>query len=180
MIIIRELQDKDMLQAMELKALCWTEEIAGMSDNKLDIDREYSFWFDWMHTGVENDDVRTLFGAFEDDQMLGVAFASFSEKEDSMCGMELNGLWVYPNMRGRGISLMLMLKLLKYYEGLGLRDIIIYNYHNSPSNSYYRRFGAKVFKTELQMKAQIPTDIFKCDITSMKENMIKSMAKYDI
>ena len=56
MIIIRELLDKDMREAIQLKALCWPEELAGMSDNKLDIEEEYSFWFDWMHAGMENND----------------------------------------------------------------------------------------------------------------------------
>jgi hypothetical protein len=39
----------NMLQTIQLKALCWPEELAGMADNKLDID---SFWIDWMHSGV--------------------------------------------------------------------------------------------------------------------------------
>jgi hypothetical protein len=35
MIILRELKDKDVEQAIQLKALCWPEELAGMSDHKL-------------------------------------------------------------------------------------------------------------------------------------------------
>lgn len=180
MIIIRELQDKDMQQAVHLKALCWPEELAGMSEKKLDIDKEYTFWFDWMHTGIENNDVRSLLGAFEDDRMLGVAIASYAEKEDSDCGIELNGLWVYPEMRGRGISLMLMTKLLNYYETLGLKEIVIYSFHNSSSNSFYRKFGASVLKMELQIdeQIQVPTDVFKCDIVTMKECINKSLSKY--
>lgn len=179
MIIIRELLDKDMLQAMQLKALCWPEELAGMSDNKLDVDNEYLFWFDWMHSGVENNDVRTLIGAFEDDKMLGVAFASYAEKEDSDCGIELNGLWIYPELRGRGVSLILVTRLLNYYESLGLKEIVIYNFHNSSSNAFYRKLGAKVYRTEYQMTEKIPTDVFKCDIATMKECMNKSISKYE-
>ena len=96
MLIIRELSDSDMLQAIQLKALCWPEELAGLSDNKLDIEKEHLYWVDWMHTEVDNNDVRTLIGAFENGQLLGVAFASYAEKEDSDCGIELNGLWVDP------------------------------------------------------------------------------------
>ena len=169
-----------MIQTIQLRALCWPEELAGMSDNKLDIDKEYSFWIDWMHNGIENNDVRSLLGAFENDNLLGVVFASYSEKEDSYYGIELNGLWVYPDMRGRGISLMLMLMILNYYENLGLKEIIIYNYHNSSSNSFYKKFGAEVFKTEFQMDEQIPTDVFKCDIVTMKYYMNKSILKYII
>lgn len=110
--------------------------------------------------------------------MLAVAFASFAEEGDSICGFELNGLWVYPEMRGRGIALLLVTKLLKFYEHLGLKEIIIYNYHNSSANSFYRKFGGIVVKTELQMEEQIPTDIFRSNISSMLELMNISLLKY--
>lgn len=174
LMLLREIHDSDMLEAIQLKALCWPEELAGLSDKKLDIEKEHSFWFDWMHHGIENNDVRSLIGAFENDKLLGVVFASFAEKEDSDCGIELNGLWVHPDARGRGISLMLLSRVLTYYENLGLKDIVIYNYHYSSSNSYYRKFGATVFRTELQMEEGIPTDVFKCDIVTMKEHIHKS------
>ncbi|WP_073589927.1 GNAT family N-acetyltransferase [Anaerocolumna xylanovorans] len=178
MITIRELWDKDMLEAIQLKALCLPEELAGMSEEKLNIEKEYSYWTNWMHAGIENNDVRALLGAFENDKMLGVAFVSYAEIEDSNSGIELNGLWVYPEMRGRGISLMLISKILDYYEKLGLKEIIVYNYHNSSSNSFYRKLGAKVFKTELQMDGKIPTDVFKCDIPAMIDYISKSTVKY--
>ncbi len=88
MITIRELWDQDMLEAMQLKALCWPEEVAGMTDEKLNVEKEYSFWTSWMHQGVENNDVRALIGAFENDKMLGVAFASYAETEDADSGIE--------------------------------------------------------------------------------------------
>lgn len=179
MLIIRELLDKDMPQVIQLKALCWPEELAGLSDNKLNIEKEHLFWVDWMHTGVENNDVRILLGAFENDQLLGAAFASYAEEEDSNFGIELNGLWVYPEMRGRGISLMLMTKVLNYYHNLGRKEIVIYNYHHSSSNSFYRKFGATVFKTGVQMAEKIPTDVFKCDITAMLAAMNKSLSDYN-
>lgn len=180
MLIIRELLDSDMLEAIQLKALCWPEELAGLSDNKLDIEKEHLYWVDWMHTEVDNNDVRTLLGAFENGQLLGVAFASYAEKEDSDCGIELNGLWVYPEMRGRGISLMLMIKILNYYHNLGSKEIVIYNYHHSSSNSFYRKFGATVFKSEFQMAEKIPTDVFKCDIADMLTSMNRSLSYYTI
>lgn len=182
MIAIRELRDKDILQAVKLKAICWPEELAGVCDNRLDIDEQYSFWADWIHNGIEYNDVRILLGAFENDKMLGAAFASYAEKEDSECGFELNGLWVHPEERGRGISLMLVTRILKYYKWLGLREIVIFNYHNSSSNSFYRKFGAKVFKTEFEMVEQIPipTDVFKCDIEIMEDFMLKSILKYSM
>lgn len=180
MIVIKELLDEDLIKAIKLKILCQPEELAGMSDRKPDEDEEYAFWFDWMHTGMENGDVRTLIGAFEGDRMLGVAFASFAEKEDSESGAELNGLWVHPDARGKGISLILVTKLLDYYKTLGMKEIVVYSFHNSPSNSFYRKFGAEVFRTELQTKERIPADVFRCDIEGMKERMEESVKKYNV
>lgn len=73
---------------------------------------------------------------------------------------------------------MLISKILDYYKKLGRKEIIVYNYHNSPSNSFYRKLGGKVFKTELQMDGKVPTDIFKCDISSMIDYISKSLVKY--
>ena len=178
MITIRELWDKDILEAIQLKALCLPEELAGLSEEKLNIEKEYLFWTNWMHEGIDNNDVRVLLGAFENDKMLGVVFASYAEIEDSTSGIELNGLWVYPEMRGRGISLILLSKILDYYKRLGRKEIIVYNYHHSSSNSFYRKLGAKVFKTELQIDGKVPTDVFKCDIPSMIDYISKSIVKY--
>ena len=54
MIIIRELTEEDMQQAVELKKLCWTEELAGKAENTLSISQELEFWIDWMHAAKEN------------------------------------------------------------------------------------------------------------------------------
>jgi GNAT superfamily N-acetyltransferase len=175
-MIIRELHDNDLLQAIQLKVQCWPEEMAGMSDKKLDVEKEYLFWFDWMHHGIENNDVRTLIGAFENDQLLGTAFASFAEKEDSDHGIELNGLWVSPHARGRKISIKLLSKILEYYENLGFNEIVIYNFHNSTSNSYYRKLGAKVLRTEYQLEERVPVDVFLCDIEIMKNHINESIS----
>ena len=43
MIKIRELSKADMQQAIELKVLCWTEELAGKAENTLSISRELEF-----------------------------------------------------------------------------------------------------------------------------------------
>ncbi len=75
---------------------------------------------------------------------------------------------------------MLMSKILSFYETLGLKEIIIYNFHHSSSNSFYKKFGAKVFKTQFQLKEQILTDVFKCDIITMKDSMNGSILKYSI
>jgi hypothetical protein len=98
MIKIRELKKADMQQAIELRVLCWTEELNGKAENSLSISQELNFWVNWMNTAKENNDIRLLIGAFENDKMLGVAFGSFAETYDiPEKGVELNSLWVYPD-----------------------------------------------------------------------------------
>ncbi len=179
MIKIRELTETDMHQAMELKILCWTEELAGKAENTLSVSQELEFWINWMNTAQENNDIRLLIGAFENDKMLGVAFGSLAEAFDiPQKGIELNGLWVYPNHRSRGISLMMIIYIIDFYLAKGMESMVIYNPHYAPSNQFYKKFGAKVVKQELQMNGKLLVDVFLTDMMLMKRNMQNSLQKH--
>lgn len=179
MIEIRKLTLGDMRQAIELKALCWPEEVGSFAGSGLDIEREYLFWTDWMAKGPENNDVRLLYGAFENGNMLGVAFGSFAEAEDiPEGGIELNGLWVYPQHRGRGISFMLINRILDDYLKLGMKQMVIYNFHDSTSNSFYRKWGCQVIRQDRQTKDELPVDVFLCDISEVNQKMKAALTKY--
>lgn len=178
---IRNLTINDMEEAIQLKVQCWTEELAGKEKNTLEHSKELRFWVDWMNSAKENCDVRLLIGAFEDDNMLGVAFASFAEVEDiPQNGIELNGLWVYPQYRGRGISLKLILHILNYFSNLGKEKIIIYNHHYAPSNNFYRKFGANVIRQDKQMNGKLLIDVFVTDIDTLKNNIVESLSINDV
>lgn len=179
MIKIRQLTEGDMEQAIELRILCWTEELAGKAENTLSVSKELDLWLEWMNTAKENKDIRLLIGAFENNKMLGVAFSSFAETFDiPEKGIELNGLWVYPDQRGKGISLMMMIYTLDFYLEKDMEKIVVYNHHYSSSNEFYRRFGGEVAKQEYQMESRLLVDVFLADMLSMKRNMEKSLKKY--
>jgi GNAT superfamily N-acetyltransferase len=179
MIKIRELTEVDMQQVIELKILCWTEELAGKAENTLSVSQELDFWVDWMHTAEENNDIRLLIGAFENDKMLGVAFGSFAETFDiPEKGIELNGLWVYPDQRNRGNSLMMIIYILDFYLAKSMKNMVIYNPHYAPSNRFYRKFGAQVAKQEYQMDCRLLVDVFLTDMLSMKRKLEHSLKKY--
>lgn len=179
MIKIRRLTEEDMRQAVELKVLCWTEELAGKAENTLSVSKELDFWVEWMHSGKKYNDVRLLIGAFEEEQMLGVAFTSFAESSDiSEKGIELNGLWVYPEHRGRGVSLMMIAYILDFYLNIGMEKMIVYNIHYSPSNQFYRKFGAQVIKQDNQMSGRLLVDVFLMDLLIMKRNIAHFLDKY--
>lgn len=179
MIKIRQLTEVDMHHAIELKVLCWTEELAGKAENNLSISKELDDWIDWIHRAQENNDIRLMIGAFENNKMLGVAFASFAETFDiPEKGIELNGLWVYPDQRNRGISLMLIIYILNFYIEKGMEKIVVYNHHYAPSNQFYRKFGAQVARQEYQMNGRLLVDVLIEDMMLMKKNMERSLKKY--
>jgi len=179
MIKIRELTEADMQQAIELKISCWTEELAGKAENTLSISKELDWWIDWMNSAEENNDVRQLIGAFEDNKMLGVAIGSFADAEDiPKKGIELNGLWVYPDQRNKGISLKMIVHMLDFYLNKGMEKMVIYNLHHSPSNGFYQKFGAELTTQIPQMGGKLLVDVFLTDMLSMKNNLEHSLKKY--
>ena len=179
MITIKNLTADDMKEAIQLKIKCWTEELAEKAENTLDYSKELEFWVNWMNLADENEDIRLLIGAFEDSKMLGVAFASFAETEDiPEKGIELNGLWVYPDQRGKGVSLKLIVHILNFFKNVGKEKIVIYNHHYAPSNHFYRKFGADVIRQDEQMGGKLLIDVFMADIDVFKANIEKSLLKF--
>jgi GNAT superfamily N-acetyltransferase len=178
MIEIRTLNEHDLKEAIKLKMLCWPEELADVVEDTLDFDEEYSFWLQWMQTAEEHQDVRTLIGAFENDQMLGVAFASFAEEEDvPVGGMELNGLWVYPNQRGRNIALILIQTLLQKYIPLGIQSMVVYNPHFAPSNTFFLFLGGRIVRKDAQMDGYLLVDIFLFDVEDLANRIDQKLSK---
>ena len=178
-IEIRKLTNDDMPLAMELKISCWTEELAGKAENTLKQEEELKFWVDWMNTSDVHNDIRMLVGAFENSNLLGVAFASFVDSKDAPeSGIELNGLWVYPQHRGRGISLKLILEILNYFISLGVPRMEVYNSHFAPSNGFYKKLGGIVIDSEYQMESKLLVDIFEFDIYELKKRLEKTLLRY--
>ena len=178
MIEIKTLSYDDMKEVMELKLLCWNEEIAGLYNIQLYYQKEFAFWTNWMNAEQENDDVRKLYGAFAEGELLGVAFGSFVESKNAPeAGFELNGLWVYPQHRKKGIALQLILNLLNDFYALGADRIMIYNFHHAPSNQFYRKLGCEVIGTEYQTADKVPVDIFAGNIVQMKQYIMQSLMR---
>ncbi len=127
-MVIRNLRENDITEAMELKISCWTEELASKAENDLVLQDEVDFWIDWMNTPDEHNDIRIFIGAFESEELLGVAAASFIESKDTPeNGVELNGLWVFPQYRGKGISLQMILHILDFFISLDVKKMEVYN-----------------------------------------------------
>ncbi len=177
MIAIRNLTLSDVRQLIKLKADCWVEELAGMSNEKLDLKEQYEFWSDWMQTADKHNDVRHMYGAFINNELAGAAIGSFVENKDNPEIFELNGLWVFPHFRNLGISLSLFAKIVDDFADLGARKCLLYNFHHAPSNQYYRKLGFKVIDTDIQLKEKVPVDIFLIDIPKLKVALEEKLSR---
>ena len=178
-MIVRQLRNEDISKAIELKILCWTEELAGLAENDLSLNEEVEDWTDWLNTPDEHNDVRVFIGAFEADLLLGVAAGSFIESKDSpQAGIELNGLWVYPEYRGKGISLKMILRILDVFMPLGVFRMEAYNLHHAPSNGFYKKFGGNVIRQEYQMDGLLPVDIFEFELIDFRVKIEKALLCY--
>ena len=170
MIEIRPLRDQELPAAMDLKIRCWSEELAGRAENILSLEKELTFYREWIEGETENEDLRILLGAFEEGRLLGVAIGSFAE-EDGKDAMELNGLWVEESARGRGISLLLLRSLISPFLAEGKDTMVVYSHHHAPSNSFYRRFHGEVLRQELQMGGLLLIDVFSLNLSSLQEEI---------
>lgn len=176
---IRVLTDEEMKTSMSLKSSCWTEELAGKAENTMNAERELAFWLSWRDEAEEHDDIRLTIGAFDDDELLGVAFASKAETTDiTENGIELNGLWVYEKHRGRGVSLKLLLYIFDVFEGVGMKDMVIYNHHYAPSNKFYTKFGASLMRQDRQSNGQLLIDVFTVSIATMRHKIRLTLENY--
>lgn len=73
---------------------------------------------------------------------------------------------------------MMMIYILDSYRKMGMETIVIYNSHYSPSNQFYRKFGADVARQEYQMDGQLLVDVFFADMFIMKKKLEQSLQKY--
>ncbi len=171
MITIRELDDESLKAAVKLKISCWPEELQRMPENAIIFSDEYAFWLDWKHTGHLHHDLRTLIGAFADEELVGACFASIAEVSDHREAVEINGLWVDGRYRGQHIACRLLEKAISAYIGLGKTAVIVYNVHHSPANAFFRRLGGTPIRQDRQMDGRLLVDILQFAIDDLLDRL---------
>lgn len=170
-MIIRKLNKEEYSQAIDLKIYSWDEEVAGTVTNPMIKEKELDFIIDWVNSAEKYDDIRLVYGAFDNEKFVGFAGASIAEESDSENGIELNYLFVNEEYRGQGISLKLINELLIEFLPKGFKELIVYNYNLSPSNQYYRKLEGKVKKQTSEMDGKLLIDIFSFDAEKLNERL---------
>lgn len=178
MIEIRELRPSELSAAIRLRVDCWQEELAGKVEHELSFEEELDFFTAWANSEKEYEDRRILLGAFENEKLLGAAFGSFAEEEDGEHAMELNSLWEEEAHRGKGISLMLMETLIQMYRVLEKNQMVAYNHHFAPSDSYYRKLHGEVVRQVEQLDGQLLVDVFLLPFAPMEKKIDEMLVKH--
>jgi GNAT superfamily N-acetyltransferase len=178
-IIIRELKGEEFSQAVDLQVSCWDEELAGVAPNRLVKEKELDFMLQWLQSADENNDIRLVYGAFNNDEFMGFVGASIAEEDDIKNAIELNYLFVHEEYRGRGISLKFIKKILDDFIPKGFDQLVVYSHHYAPSNAFYRKFEGVVIRQDIQgtpaPDEKLLVDIFLFDTNELRttiENVI--------
>lgn len=169
MIVIKPLPELVFESAMLLRINCWTEELNEKGENRLELAQEVADLTDWLSNADKYNDYRVIVGAYEDNQLLGFAAASFAELFDiESNGFELNYLFVDENSRGRGISLKLLEHLADLFSQKDCTALIVYSHHFAPSNAYFHKLGGIVIKQEEQGRDRLLVDVFKFEVKNLE------------
>lgn len=172
-MIIRRLNEEEYSQVVDLKMRSWDEQLAGKVPNPLVKEEELKFILEWINSAEKYNDIRLVYGAFENEKFIGFAGASIAEESDSQNGIELNHLHINEEYRGKGISLKLLRKILSEFSAKGFNELIVYNFNCAPSNQYYRKLGGSVKKQITQMDGKLLVDVFSFDAIKLNEKLEK-------
>lgn len=165
-MVIRELSNDEIRMAAELNQKCWNEDFEGiLPTNAMDADAQTKVLTDWIsYDGT--DDTRRLFGAFDGPVFLGFIGTSIADKDDAQKGVEVNYLFLKKEFRGRNNSLRLIKRALDEYIGRQFDRLIVYNWHGSESNNFYKYLGGEMFRqVSCNVKGiSVMADVFRFDL----------------
>ncbi|WP_319563015.1 GNAT family N-acetyltransferase [Marispirochaeta sp.] len=177
MIHIRQLSKCDFQAAIAIKEACWKSDYKDIVPlEAFSTSKEIGVFADWFLN--PGNDFRLLFGAFFEERLVGFIGAGTAEIEDSTNGVEVNSLFVESEFRRKGIGTLLIKTALEPFHELGYEEVVVYNWHDVPSNRFYRHIGGTLFRKVVQYPAgkALPVDIFRWDLARMQE-LLTSICK---
>lgn len=172
-MIIRELTTEEILKAVTLQKECWENDFKDIIPSGLyNVENEYQNILNWIND-KNIDDIRKMFGAFINNELIGFAGSSFAEIEDSNKGVEINYLFVNEKHRNKAIGLKLINNVITEYRHYGVDELIVYSLNESQSNKFYRSLNPIVLK---QMKQNYGNkinlvDVFKWNIVDIVKSV---------
>lgn len=161
---IRELTVEDLPLAARLRIASWESDYAGIvPSGVLKLETEVERMKDWLDNKAEDHFI--LFGAFDGDRLAGFTGGAMADTADSECGYELYYLFVDPAYRGQDLSMQLLSQIIKAFQVYRFHETIVYNFAETPSNSFYRQLGGQVRRSYIADVKGTPcaVDVFAFD-----------------
>ena len=177
-MIIRKLTNEEIYEALMIKKECYETDFINLVPlGSFNAEIEAKEVLAWVNEENSND-IRKIYGAFEDGEFLGFIGASFAEMDDSQNGVEINYLFLKAKWRGLGIGLKLIYTVIGEYRHYGSKEVIVYSLHNSESNKFYRSFNPVVMNVVQQNFSGIinDVDVFKWDLMDLYVGIAKKLA----
>jgi len=148
--VYKKLNNEELKDALGLHHECLYEEFDQYNISvKRDFEYELQKLVDWVNEDTPND-VRIVYGAFDDNLLIGFGGASYAEEKDFVDAIEINYLFVNKNFRGRKIGLTLMHHLVHELESESRKHVVLYNWHVWKSNNFYFNLGGALLRQEFQ------------------------------
>lgn len=178
-IEIKQLNNEDLADALKLHHDCIYEEFDQYHITiKKDFEYELNQLIAWANEDV-SDDIRMIYGAFDDNILVGFVGASFAEAKIYKNAMEINYLFVNKDYRGRKIGLKLMDAVVAEFEGHKRKNVILYNWHIWKSNNFYSHIGGELIKQVIQKigGTEQLVDIFYWKMDDLKTRLSDKLRK---
>jgi GNAT superfamily N-acetyltransferase len=169
---IRALCSSEYAAAIRIKQWCWQNDYAGVVPlEAFDYGQELEFLHEWMQGPPS--DLRLAKGAYVNDVLVGFVAASRAGSADSESGIEVNYLFVDGRHRNSGIALRLLQTILKDYGRHALKDVIVYNWHDAGSSTFYSHLNGKVIRGTIQRAAdrEMKVDVFLFELRRLLDRI---------
>ncbi len=163
---IEKINKHDIKYISEINIICKNNDYRNFMGeeffNNLSLSEEIRWREEWLFDN--NKDIRIGYKSIINNEIVGYIISSLADKRDSKSGLEINEIFVLPEFRGRYISFKLIDKILNTFPEK-CKDIIVYNFKESKSNSYYKSLGGRSIRTDIQKVSGLnkAVTIFKWD-----------------
>jgi ribosomal protein S18 acetylase RimI-like enzyme len=179
-IHIRPIQHHELAETVEIYLASIRDDYSFKPPEYLDaltMAEELNECEEWLYQeGVRN----RIYAAFDGELMVGYIALGTNTLEPFEYEGEVTGFFIRKEYRAQGIGLMLLRRGLQYFQELGYTGLVIYNYHISAANAYYRSLGGVVVKQEIQHPGgmELETDIFGYKIDNLMKTVDQKLEKY--
>jgi ribosomal protein S18 acetylase RimI-like enzyme len=168
-IEIRPAQREELRETVLIYLECLRGDYACKPQVYLDaknVDEELAECEEWLY---ESGSPNQLFVAMDGETMAGYIAVGPNIGQPFNRDGEVCGFFVRQAYRRQGVGLRLMQAGIRYLQGLGYQQVVIFCYRAAEANGLYRRLGGEVVYQEIQTPGGMPfeTDVFCYQIPAL-------------